>query len=254
MEEELEEEGKRWWKYVVGAVVVVLLVGGVVLAIRHFRGRHAVTATPTEAKAIAPTAMPTEMTEPAATITTMAKAMPTDTSMPTATAGCWLEDAAAYAYYYKAYVVTSIDGKPFVCIAGEWHPVTMVKPPATSAAEATPTPEPMAMPTTVTTFPLQLEGATCNQFGCTLPEGWKGQVPVGTTCSGDLVIEGENLFDNRAETGLVVYFQREAEVLAPWGAHCRLGDFRNIKKTQLLAAGCSLPQGCKEVKVVVWKK
>jgi len=110
---------------------------------------------------------------------------------------------------------------------------------------ATPVP-PTATPTPELTTPavlLNLDGADCNLYGCTLPAGWEGVIPPSTTCSGDLVVNGTNYFDNVAETGAVGYSADGSfSVRAPWGAHCVADDQRAIKQIQVYAGGCA--NGC----------
>lgn len=82
-------------------------------------------------------------------------------------------------------------------------------------------------------------------------ETW--QVPDCWTCLGDLKVEGIELYDNIAETGLVIYFAEGAEVYAEWGANCISGDHRAEKKAEALVSGCmGPPEGCKSVDIHVW--
>lgn len=105
--------------------------------------------------------------------------------------------------------------------------------------KATPTPKEPGCPSEFGDHPLKKE------------QSW--QVPDCWTCLGDIEVEGEKLYDNIAETGLVVYFSEGAEIYAPWGANCISGDRRAEKKVEALASGCmGPPEGCKEVIIIVW--
>lgn len=79
-------------------------------------------------------------------------------------------------------------------------------------------------------------------------------VPACWTCLGDIKVEGKALYDNRAETGLVVYFTVPTSIYAEWGADCRSGDLRHEKEAEALQSGCGLSTGCEKVHIYVWPK
>lgn len=57
------------------------------------------------------------------------------------------------------------------------------------------------------------------------------------TCSGDIEVNGEKLYDSNADTALIVYLESPASVYAQWGATCVKGDHRDEMREQIVAKG-----------------
>ncbi len=53
-----------------------------------------------------------------------------------------------------------------------------------------------------------------------ISSGGNWQVPVGWSCSGDISVDGQVLYDNDGSTKLVVFFAVSGKAVAPWGASC----------------------------------
>lgn len=87
-------------------------------------------------------------------------------------------------------------------------------------------------------------------------------VPAGSVGKGDVKVNGEALYDDRDDTGLVFVLTKDAEVEAPWGANIQVikecfdgaEEARNrvIRRfrVELGESGCDRPTGCDRVDVV----
>lgn len=114
---------------------------------------------------------------------------------------------------------------------------------------------PLVMPTPIPCAEAPTPTEEKVEPGKILVAGEKWTVPIGWTCSGDIVVWPGGLFalyDDLADTGLVVDFAKSAKIHAPWGAYCDPDDGPEVMKARLLAEGCGLPAGCSSVKVVTW--
>lgn len=58
-------------------------------------------------------------------------------------------------------------------------------------------------------------------------------VPANWTCSGDIVINGDQKYDDDEKTALILYLTQAAAVKAPFGASCMAGDQRQYFRDRL---------------------
>jgi hypothetical protein len=84
-----------------------------------------------------------------------------------------------------------------------------------------------------------------------IPEGKTVTVKAGCRVSGDIVVNGVTLYDDKAETGLLVDFRQEATVFAQWGASVN-ADSVDTWVTNMKASGCT--GECQSVTVLTWPR
>ena len=122
---------------------------------------------------------------------------------------------------------------------------------------------PVYQPTTApatTDAPVVLPTPTPDRFACDntttshcLVAGETWTVPQGWNISGDIKVNGVSLYDNVAETGLVVHFNDSASVTAPWGAFASADLSANEMVTKLkTVSGCG--SLCETVVSTTWPK
>jgi hypothetical protein len=109
---------------------------------------------------------------------------------------------------------TVISERPQPTVVAQPQPTAIAQPRPSAGDAPTPAPAPPARPVSIVAVPFSV------------PPGETRPVPADTTCSGDVVVNGERWFDSDAGTALVVYFGQEAQVLGPWGFSCMPGDQR----------------------------
>lgn len=80
--------------------------------------------------------------------------------------------------------------------------------------------------------------------------GEEFNVPAGCQIKGDVIVNGEQLFDNDANTGLIVSCPQGCQIKAPWGANVTPRDVDDLKE-EMLSSGCGMTSGCNDVKIVV---
>lgn len=85
--------------------------------------------------------------------------------------------------------------------------------------------------------PAPAEPAVAQSESVELAAGEMTNVAAFWTCSGDIEVNGEKLYDSNADTALVVYFENPGSVYAQWGAICTEGDHRDELNAQKVSEG-----------------
>ena len=118
--------------------------------------------------------------------------------------------------------------------------------------------QPSATPTASVATPTVVVSASAKD-PCqkNLVSGEEFLVPKGCNVSGDIQVwsngQWESLYDNSAESGLIVSFKQDTKIRAPWGAYVG-SESVDTMKVRLQAGGCGLPNGCKSIEVKTWPK
>ena len=76
-------------------------------------------------------------------------------------------------------------------------------------------------------------------------------VKSGCRVSGDIVVNGETLYDDNGDSGLLVDFQQEARVFAQWGASVN-ADSVDTWVQNMKNSGCT--GTCSTVSVITWPR
>jgi hypothetical protein len=100
-------------------------------------------------------------------------------------------------------------------------------------------------------LPLILRQSPAPPISCqSFSEGTERTVAPGTIVLGDVQLDGVAQYDQGIGEGTMVFTERDAVILAPWGASCVIGSANDLPalRAQSFSTGCTI--GCRVVRQV----